>query len=59
MLDEGKPDLVLAFVDKPLDQSKGTAHMVRIATEAGVAVEVCHGTGTPTSGEVIDLEENR
>lgn len=36
MLDEGKPDLVVAFVDKPLAESRGTAHMVRIAKEAGV-----------------------
>jgi len=36
MLDEGRPDLVIAFVDKPLAESKGTAHMVRIAREAGV-----------------------
>lgn len=36
MLEEGKPDLVVAFVNKPLAESRGTAHMVRIAREAGV-----------------------
>jgi hypothetical protein len=33
MLDEGKPDLVVAFPG-----GRGTAHMVRIAREAGVEV---------------------
>ena len=33
MLDEGKPDLVLAFPG-----STGTAHMVKIAREAGIEV---------------------
>jgi hypothetical protein len=36
MLDEGHPDLVVAFVDKPLAESKGTAMMVDIARKAGV-----------------------
>ncbi len=40
MLDEGEPDLVLAFVDKPLAESKGTADMVRRARKAGVPVYV-------------------
>lgn len=43
MLDKG-PDLVLAFIDKPLVESRGTAHMVKIAQEAGVEVRV-HGRG--------------
>jgi YspA, cpYpsA-related SLOG family len=36
MLDEGKPDLVVAFIDKPLDQSRGTKNMVEIAKKAGI-----------------------
>lgn len=40
MLEEGKPDLVLAFVDKPLAQSRGTAMMVQIARAAGVKTYV-------------------
>lgn len=40
MLDEGKPDIVLAFVDKPLVESKGTADMVRRARMAGVTTYV-------------------
>jgi len=36
MLDEGRPDLVIAFVDKPLAQSKGTADMVTRARKANV-----------------------
>lgn len=40
MLDEGKPDLVLAFVDKPLADSRGTADMVRRAKQAGVPTYV-------------------
>lgn len=39
MLEQGKPDLVLAFKG-----GKGTAHMVKIAMEAGI--------------EVIQVEEN-
>lgn len=40
MLDEGKPDVVYAFVDKPLTESRGTAMMVKIAQDAGVPVKV-------------------
>jgi len=36
MLAQANPDLVVAFIDKPLEQSKGTADMVRIARAAGV-----------------------
>lgn len=36
MLTEAKPDLVLAFIDKPLPESRGTAHMCKIARAAGV-----------------------
>ena len=36
MLDEGKPDVVVAFLSKPLAESKGTANMVRLAKGAGV-----------------------
>lgn len=36
MLIEGKPDVVWAFVDKPLTESKGTKMMVDIARTAGV-----------------------
>ena len=37
MLDEGKPDLVLAF---PTEKSIGTWDMIKRATDAGVQVEV-------------------
>ena len=37
MLDEGKPNLVLAF-HHDIDSSKGTRLMVRLAQEAGVEV---------------------
>jgi hypothetical protein len=40
MLDDGEPDLVLAFVDKPLEESRGTADMVRRARQARVPVYV-------------------
>lgn len=33
---EQEPDLVLAFADKPLTQSKGTFDMVKRARKAGV-----------------------
>lgn len=36
MLDEGKPDVVWAFVDKPLSESRGTADMVRRAKAARI-----------------------
>ncbi len=38
MLDEGKPDLVIAFPG-----GKGTAHMVRIARAAGISVAEARG----------------
>lgn len=40
MLDEGKPELVLAFVNKPLAESRGTADMVRRAKAAGIPTYV-------------------
>lgn len=40
MLDEGKPDIVLAFVDKPLASSRGTADMVRRARAADIPTYV-------------------
>lgn len=40
MLNEAVPDFVIAFVDKPLDQSRGTADMVRRARKAGVPTYV-------------------
>lgn len=36
MLDEGKPDIVVAITDKPLEESRGTADMVRRAQAAGI-----------------------
>lgn len=36
MLVEGKPTLVLAFLDKPLAESRGTANMLAQAEKAGV-----------------------
>ena len=44
MLDEGKPDLILAFVDG-LDTSRGTADMVSRARLAGVEVRVISHSG--------------
>lgn len=38
MLVNYEPDLVVAFTDKPLEQSRGTAHMVRISRAKGVNV---------------------
>ena len=40
MLDEGKPDLVLAY---PTEKSVGTRHMIKIARQAGVKVIVYEG----------------
>jgi hypothetical protein len=40
MLHHGLPDLVLALVDKPLQHSRGTAHMVAIARAAHIPVRV-------------------
>ena len=39
MLDEGKPDLVLAF-HKHLDESKGTKDMIRRARRQGIPVRL-------------------
>jgi hypothetical protein len=40
MLAEGRPDLVVAFLDKPLNQSRGTWNMVKLAKAAGVPVHI-------------------
>lgn len=39
MLDEGKPDLVIAFHTN-LDTSKGTKDMIKRATKAGIPVRI-------------------
>lgn len=41
-----EPDLVWAFVDKPLVKSKGTAMMVDLARKAGVPVYVTEWLGS-------------
>jgi len=40
MLDEGKPDLVVAFPSNGLENSKGTKDMVKQARSAGIATIV-------------------
>lgn len=40
MLKDGKPDIVLAFIDKPFLESRGTRDMVLKAIDAGVTVHV-------------------
>lgn len=47
MLEEGKPHIVWAFVDKPLEDSRGTKMMVDIARKAGVHCEVVEAIPTP------------
>lgn len=44
MLDEGKPDVVWAFVDKPLVDSRGTHDMVQRAKRAGLPTYVVEAT---------------
>jgi hypothetical protein len=43
MLDQRHPDVVWAFVTKELEQSRGTADMVRRARQAGVPTYVVRG----------------
>ncbi len=40
MLEEGSPDVVWAFVNRPLAESRGTANMVRRAVAAGIPTYV-------------------
>jgi len=55
MLDEGRPDFVVAFHDD-LDASRGTAHMVRIATAAGLDVRCFTTTQSPPpTNEAFDV----
>jgi hypothetical protein len=46
MLDIWSPDLCIAFTSKPLHQSRGTDHMVRLATAAHVPTHVISPGGT-------------
>lgn len=52
MLDEGKPDLVIAFWD---GYSRGTLHMIQLATRAGVPVDVV-GQKTSRAHRVSKVE---
>lgn len=47
MLDEGKPDVVVAFTEIPLAESKGTRDMVEQAVEAGVPTFVVQYMNPP------------
>lgn len=40
MIARGKPDVVWAFINKPLEKSVGTADLVRKARKAGIPVYV-------------------
>ena len=51
MLTEGKPDVVWAFVDKPLAESRGTKMMVDIARKGGVPCYVVEAISPPTPDE--------
>lgn len=58
MLEEGKPDAVVAFVDKPLPDSKGTKMMVDIARTGGVPCRVVvhmEYVVHPTKGQPIEV----
>jgi hypothetical protein len=37
MMHEGDPELVVAFVSKPLAESRGTADMCKVAEDAGIS----------------------
>lgn len=50
MLDKGQPDVVWAFIDKPLSESKGTADMVRRASKAGVPTYVVQAVSIARDG---------
>lgn len=45
MLLEGKPDLVLAFVNKPLGRSFGTLNMVQQTEAAGIPLRIIRANG--------------
>lgn len=51
MLDEGKPDLVVAFICKPLTASRGTNNMITQANKAGVEVRIESNVVTRKAGE--------
>jgi hypothetical protein len=52
MLEEGKPDIVVAFHDD-IDRSRGTKNMLKQAEEAGIPTEVKNSLGVQLrKGEV-------
>lgn len=54
MIDDGAPELVIAFVNKALEDSRGTWDMVQRAQAAGIPYRVLTSTRS-RSGEVVDL----
>ena len=40
MIKEGKPDAVIAFLDKPLSESKGTKNMLTQSKKASLIIEI-------------------
>jgi len=48
MIEGGRPNLCVAFIDKPLAESRGTADMVRRSLKAGVRTVVVQDMNPPT-----------
>lgn len=57
MLDEGKPNLVLAFHDN-IKESKGTKDMIHRAVKANIPVSLVYHYGQNAVGEILVDKEN-
>ncbi len=55
MLDEGKPEFVIAFLDKPESESRGTANMIKQAMKAKLPVYVIERRLPPEEPEQLEL----
>lgn len=55
MLDEGKPEFVIAFLDRPESESKGTANMIQQSMKAGLPVYVIERRDPPVKPEQLEL----
>ena len=54
MLDEGKPDVVIAF-HQDIENSKGTKDMVERAEKVGIKVEIIRNKGTTREFSVYNI----
>lgn len=60
MLEQGRPGYVVAFIDKPLEESRGTFDMVKRAWKAGLPVTIVqHWEGDRANSATQEVQDSQ